>query len=264
MGNVNTKIRERLWQRINENIGNGEATIAYNTNNEIGYTFRTTRKNKKVVSFDGIPLMMTLKNSDSVKHGFSKAAHLHRSRQFRMEHCHDNYDEITSYIALDIETTGLNASTDKIISIGAIKNIGKKEETLYELVKINHRVSSSIQDITGLNNAILDSKGITIKEALNRLNSFIGELPVVGYNLAFDQRFLRMAALQNNIKPITNSFVDLLGIVKQCNRFLDNYHLATTLKKYGITNNKPHNALSDAKATCELANKLIETGNLHL
>ena len=74
VGNVSGRIRERLWQRINENIGQGEATLVYNTNNELGYTFRTTRRDKEVIDADGIPLMRSLvQRSDERRHGFSDA-----------------------------------------------------------------------------------------------------------------------------------------------------------------------------------------------
>ena len=36
VGNVNARVRERLWERINKNICQGEATLVYKTNNEFG------------------------------------------------------------------------------------------------------------------------------------------------------------------------------------------------------------------------------------
>lgn len=75
VGNFSARIRDLLWNRINDNIGNGEATLVYNTNNEIGYQFKTTRKDRAVIDFDGIPFMIHL-NEVKVerKHGFSNAA----------------------------------------------------------------------------------------------------------------------------------------------------------------------------------------------
>ena len=82
VGSFSARIRDLLWKRILLNIGRGEATLIYTTNNELGYDFKTTRKDKQVVQFDGIPLMMHLKNQTSTnkrKLGFSTAAHYHRA-----------------------------------------------------------------------------------------------------------------------------------------------------------------------------------------
>lgn len=81
VGNVSARVRDALWDRIMENIGRGEATMVYNAQNELGYRFRTTRRDRQVVDFDGIPLMMHLKEATgSVKHGFSDAAKFHRTK----------------------------------------------------------------------------------------------------------------------------------------------------------------------------------------
>ncbi|MFC6180755.1 exonuclease domain-containing protein [Lactiplantibacillus daowaiensis] len=52
--------------------------------------------------------------------------------------------------------------------------------------------------------------------------------------------------------------VDLMPLVKKDNPFLNNYRLQTVLDDYGLENETPHRALSDAKTTFELATKLIE------
>lgn len=99
VGNVSARVRERLWQRINENIGRGEATLIYNTNNELGYTFRTTRRDKEVVDADGIPLMKSLfQNNEETRHGFSNAYRNHQARIIS----HQQKRE-PSFVALDLK-----------------------------------------------------------------------------------------------------------------------------------------------------------------
>lgn len=34
VGDVSARVRDKLWERVQTNIGNGEATLVYNTNNE--------------------------------------------------------------------------------------------------------------------------------------------------------------------------------------------------------------------------------------
>lgn len=129
VGNVSARIRDLLWDRIMKNIGNGEATMVYNTNSELGYQMETTRKDYQVIDYDGIPLMMRLNTTPSpVKHGFSNAAKFHRAKVMThrtdRKKAHKLQRQVT---AIDLETTGLKAATDKIISIGAVKKIKNGE-----------------------------------------------------------------------------------------------------------------------------------------
>ena len=81
VGNVSARVRDSLWSRIVKNIGQGQATMVYNANNEIGYQFKTTRRDHQVVDFDGIPLMMRLAADQPIgKYGYSNAAKFHKAR----------------------------------------------------------------------------------------------------------------------------------------------------------------------------------------
>lgn len=258
VGNVSARVRERLWQRINDNIGRGEATLVYNTNNELGYTFRTTRKDKEVVDYDGLPLMRSLfQGNQEEHHGFSNAYKYHQSKVFN--HSHRKKDDL-SFVALDLETTGLNPSTNQIISIGAVKHDGKRTTSFYRLLKLDSgkTIPADIARVTKLNSQLLNTKGVGIEDALIDLQHFVKTLPIVGYNLLFDERFLQNAIIRYNMIQFNNKMVDLLPYIKIVDKFCDNYHLDTVLTKYGIENKHPHNSLFDAKATMELTNKLIK------
>ncbi len=269
VGNVSAKIRDLLWDRIMENIGNGEATMVYNTNNELGYQFRTTRKDREVADFDGIPLLIHLNTMPvtTVKHGFSKAAKFHRAKMSSSitptyKKSSKSPNEIT---AIDLETTGLDVSHDVIISIGAAKksNDGTEPE-FYQLIHIDREVPKKITLLTKISTDQLTSEGIDLSSALQDLKTFIGDSTLIGYNIRFDEKFLSEGFKKLQQPDLTNKMVDLMPIVKKNNKFLDNYRLATVLQAYHIQNLEPHHALSDAKATLELADKLIKNGLLKI
>ena len=48
IGNFNSKVRDKLWERIQDAVGTGEATISYPTRNEIGYTFLTVNSRRDI------------------------------------------------------------------------------------------------------------------------------------------------------------------------------------------------------------------------
>ena len=240
VGSFSARIREMLWSRILKNIGTGEATLVYSTNNELGYTFRTTRRDKRVVDFDGVPLMMQMIETPTIRHGFSKAAKYHKSKKFsKKTNISNNMIKgaiKNDFIAVDLETTGLNTSRSKIISIGAIKeNLKGEEEQFYRLIKINEAIPEKITELTGLTSKVLNERGVTLEQALNEFRKFVGSEMIVGYNLSFDNNFLLKAYLSIGQRALVNSMKDLMGIVKEKDIFLDNYDLETVLKEYGNT-----------------------------
>lgn len=255
VGNVNARVREQLWERIVKNIGQGEATLVYNTNNELGYMFRTTRKDKEVIDADGIPLVKSLFQAQATRHGFSNAYKYHQAKKFSRPKAKG-----LDFVSLDLETSGLNPSTAQIISIGAVKRVAGHTTTFYRLVKLESgkKVPVDIARMTGLNNERLAAEGVLVKEALIDLQAFTKDLPIVGYNLLFDERFLQTAVIRTGIVQFNNKMVDVLPYVKTIDKFCDNYHLTTVLAKYGVKNEQPHNSLADATATMELVNKLIK------
>lgn len=266
VGNFSAKIRDRLWQRINKNIGVGVATMVYNTNNELGYTFRTTRLDYEIADFDGIPLLKHLNSFDTkVKHGFSNAAKMHKARVFSHVHQKGLTKALNmKTVTLDIETTGLNPEKNKIISIGAVKEIDGKRFTFYKLIKVSEEIPPKIYKLTNIDNALLNKKGVSLEEALIQLNSFVKSAVIVGYNVQFDMQFLRNNFQKLDLPTLTNVTLDLMPIVKDTNLFLDNYRLGTVLKEYKIVNHAAHNSLSDAIATYELFLKLNEKGKIKI
>ena len=58
VGDYSIKVRERIWRMIVREIGEGNAVLAWNTNNDAGFDFCTAGKNRRVpVDFDGFKLV---------------------------------------------------------------------------------------------------------------------------------------------------------------------------------------------------------------
>ena len=58
IGDYSVKVREKLWEVIKKEAREGNAIIAWNTNNEAGYDFDTYGPNRRVpVKIDGFPLV---------------------------------------------------------------------------------------------------------------------------------------------------------------------------------------------------------------
>jgi CRISPR-associated protein Cas2 len=257
VGNPNAKIRDLLWERVVENIGSGRATMAYNTNNEIGYMFRSTDKFVSIENFDGIPLIKHLSTVDAQpKYGFSKAYKYHQAKKYGTFPHTKTLSISETMTAIDIETTGLDVESDVILSVGAVKNIDGNQSEFYRLIKSKVKIPEKITKLTGISNQNLYENGQNLNQVLGDLRKFLGDSTIVGYNVQFDLQFLNAAFEANGLVTIENKSLDLLRMVKRKDKFLDNYRLETVLHNYNIVNENPHNALSDAKATLQLALKL--------
>ena len=99
------------------------------------------------------------------------------------------------WVSLDCETTGLNVSSDEIISIGAVRIVGNKimtSERFEVLVRPERGVSADSVRIHRLREQDV-AQGLPIDEAMKQLMRFIGARPLVGYYLEFDVAMLNRA-----------------------------------------------------------------------
>lgn len=254
VGNFNSRVREALWQRIIDTVGDGEATMSFAFRNEIGYSFQTINAARQVVDYDGIPLVLLPSENDeerdrSITAGFSNASKMHRARRVASP----NIDNVQKeYVFLDIETTGLDVEKDRIIEVGSIKVSGEKEVMFQRLIKTEIEVPDVIENLTGINGSKLSSEGIELKQCIAEFMEFIGKSDLIGYNIRFDIKFLNKALSDLALAPIHNKTIDLMQEAKKRNMFQINYKLETTLREYGIDQTVQHRALKDAKLIYQL------------
>ena len=265
VGNFNSRVREQLWRRVCDNISQGEATLSYAFRNEIGYFFKTYNTKQRTIDADGVPLVKyplssQLINSRSDTYGFSSAyrSHMIRKKQLKStgeKNVNVNLEPLR-YVIVDVETDGLDETKNHIIEIGAIKILGSRSEEFHELINVDAELPTSITELTGLHKADLEKEGIDIEEALEKFEKFTGELPVVGYNIKFDLRFLESEFYRSNKSWRAKNYIDILTLVRQEKLFLESYKFSKVLESYGIDEKVPHRALADAKLLQKLILKL--------
>ena len=261
VGNLNTKVREKLWDRVKDNLKDGEATISYYYRNEIGYKFETINGDREVLDSEGLPLVLIkkeIKEKDkSLKEGFSKAAQFKKIKNIEHSKVKKsiNKKDIKKYAVLDLETDGLNPVHDNIIEIGVVK-VGEKQENFQRFIKIEGKLPEEIKKLTRIDDEMLEEKGIPLKRALEEFIDFIGDTRILGYNVAFDIKFLNSSLEKEGLAKIDNKVYDIMQFVKKDNLFLNNYKLETVLKSYSIDEEVPHRALEDAILEEKLIHKV--------
>ncbi len=152
-----------------------------------------------------------------------------------------------SFVAFDIETTGLSPNTHEIIEIGAIKinDINSKEhQTFQVLIKPSRKLSKKIISITGITDDML-SDGDNISSVIKEFKEFIGDLPLVAHNASFDCGFIKKSFTDNGLE-FTNDVICTLALSRKCFPNLENHKLATVKKHINYKTEKEHRAMDDA------------------
>ncbi len=155
----------------------------------------------------------------------------------------------STYVALDLETTGLEPSSDAIIEVGAVKfdQKGVVRETFSTLVNPGRPVPYRIQMLTGI--APEEVAEAPPMDAVGpRLQQFIADHPVVGQNvLGFDLRFLAAAGISTS--SVVYDTHDLAVLLVP---MLDEYSLSALTRHFDIPMPRHHRAPADAQAAGEV------------
>ena len=162
---------------------------------------------------------------------------------------------IENYIALDLETTGLHPSEDRILEIGAVKVVNGEITDCYEtLVNPGMAISPRIQALTGINDAMA-ATGKDTKTAVTELIDFCGDLPLLGHNILFDYSFVKKNAVNLGL-TFEKDGVDTLKIARALLPDLEHKNLPYLCGYYQITQERAHRASDDACAAMELYRRL--------
>lgn len=161
-----------------------------------------------------------------------------------------------TYVALDLETTGLNPKEDSIIEIGAVKVIGGKAADTYSaFVSPAKQLSERVSKLTGITQKDLE-QAVQPEQAVSEILDFIGELPLLGHRILFDFSFLKRAAVNQKLS-FEKEGIDTLRIARCVLPELPSKRLEALCGHYGISY-RAHRAYEDAAATVKLYEKLTE------
>lgn len=170
-----------------------------------------------------------------------------------------------TFVAFDIESTGVNHNFDSITELAAIrvvdgKIVESKEFIFQELVHpYRRKIPKNVEEITGITNEMV-SDAREIWEVFKDFAEFIKDDILVGYNcITFDSKFLVKAGCLSNIK-IENKYFDVMNYVNKLKYKLnyDSKTLTNIGELLGIKNPNAHRALADSITTAKVYLKLLE------
>ncbi len=148
-----------------------------------------------------------------------------------------------SYVAIDLETTGLDPDRDAVIEVGVLRfDLEGPGETFETFVDPKRPIPYRVQRLTGISDD--DVRGAPpFAVVASELEEFIGDSAIVGQNVGFDLGFLERARLQPP-GPIYDT-QELAGFLLPD---LVQHNLAAIARHLGIDFPVHHRALGDADA----------------
>lgn len=159
------------------------------------------------------------------------------------------------YIALDLETTGVDPTTCKIIEIGAVKfdEKGNMLENFSEFANPGARISSYIQKLTGIDDQMVNDADTPI-EVWNRFLLWCGDQKILfAHNAIFEARFIEALYNDKDEKPDISLICTLLLARKQLKK-VRNHSLS-----HLVPGTSGCRALPGAQACAQLCQRLILT-----
>lgn len=157
---------------------------------------------------------------------------------------------------VDVETTGLNPTQNRITEIGIVFIENGRVISHYEsLVNPSRPIPENIQLLTGISNKMVQKQPL-FDEIAESINEMTRDCIVVGHNVNFDYSFLK-----SEMKLVGIRFSRKTLCTAELTRLLHNnfssYSLASLCKIFKIPNRCHHRALPDAEVTATLFCKLI-------
>ena len=179
------------------------------------------------------------------------------------------FDEIgralidTTFVVVDLETTGGSHSSSAITEIGAVKIRGGEIIGEFQtLVNPESPIPAFITVLTGITDAMVIAAP-KIGEALFSFLEFAGspeDTVLIAHNAPFDIGFLKAAALQCATPWPKFQVIDTARIARYVvtRDEAPNCKLGTLAAFFGASTNPDHRALSDARATVDVFHGIVD------
>ncbi len=160
------------------------------------------------------------------------------------------------YIALDLETTGLNPRKERVIEVGAVRVEGGQEKAqFHSMVNPCRRLEGIVVGLTGITDEMVE-RAPELGDILPRIIDFCKGLPLLGHHIIFDYSFLKRAAVNGRLE-FERRGIDTLRL---CRRFMpeqEKKNLDAACTYFGVLREGGHRALADARDAHRLYQKLL-------
>lgn len=161
------------------------------------------------------------------------------------------------YVALDLETTGLDPEWDSIIEIGMVRvRRGEVVAEYSTLVNPGMPIDDFIAELTGITNDML-AAAPALPEVLPAARDFLGDDIILGHNINFDINFIYDNCERQGLTPVSNGYIDTMRISRRVLPDLKHHRLGDIVNALGVDHAQAHRAIGDCHATIDCYKALL-------
>jgi len=170
---------------------------------------------------------------------------------------------------LDLETTGLSLSHDRVVSAAAYRVVEGRialGDVFSSLVSPGRDIPSSAVKIHGIMPSMVDDAP-AFAEVFEKFLGYLGTDILVGYHVGFDLHFLNSYMQQAHGFPLQNLVLDAQHMCRRvcfpphlrsyAGRLKGAQGLGTVARHFGIEVQERHTALGDALATAMIFQRIL-------
>ncbi|MFY1699045.1 DEDD exonuclease domain-containing protein [Solwaraspora sp. WMMA2101] len=165
----------------------------------------------------------------------------------------------TTFVVLDLETTGGAPDGGGITEVGAVKVRGGEELGVFAtLVNPGQPIPPFITVLTGITQAML-VPAPPIEQVLPSLLEFLADAVLVAHNAPYDVGFLKAACARHGYRWPAPTVLDTAALARRVlsRDEVPNRKLGTLAGYFRATHQPTHRALADARATVDVLHGLI-------
>ena len=166
--------------------------------------------------------------------------------------------EKASFSVVDVETTGLSASKNRVIEIALVKIENLKiTDKLSYLINPQTYIPPFITSLTGISND--DVIGAPIfSDIVEEIISFTDKTILTAHNFSFDSSFLNTEFMMSGREFVNEHSCCTLKLARKIYPNLQSKSLSSVAKSLNLKNSNTHRALGDAEITAKVLLKMIK------
>ena len=165
--------------------------------------------------------------------------------------------EDATYCVLDLETTGISITTEKITEVGIMKvKNGEVIDEFEIFVNPEKPIPQRVVEVTNITDEMVKDAE-TIDKVFPKILDFVGDSIIVAHNASFDVGFLKHNAKLLGYE-FNNTYIDTLPLAKDLFPDLKKYKLGKIADSLGIEVDVAHRALADVDTTVKVFNVMLK------
>ncbi|MGM0213629.1 helicase C-terminal domain-containing protein [Enterococcus sp. AZ109] len=164
-----------------------------------------------------------------------------------------------TYAVVDIETTGTDPKTDRIIQFGCVLvEDGKIVSRFATDINPDQKISKQIQHLTGLTNQRV-RKAPYFEDVALTIYNLLADTTFVAHNIFFDYPFLSNELERCGMPKLRIPGIDTVELAQVFFPTNLSFRLSDLANEFHLSHDNPHQADSDAEVTAQLLLKIEAT-----